>query len=136
VLARLGSAFGLRGLFSSESNTPSHALDEIDDRLASQAQLRPAPRGVYMWGDVGCGKTMMMDLFYDSAPVHSKLRVHFHEFMRDFHSQVHQVSQQLGTRSMSESSNKDPVPRVAERIARSARLLCFDEFQVRLSAAH
>lgn len=51
------------------------------------------PKGVYIWGSVGGGKTMLMDMFYDVAPVRRKLRVHFHSFMSDVHTKIHRVKQ-------------------------------------------
>ena len=80
------------------------------------------PRGVYLWGGVGRGKSMLMDLFFASAPAAPKRRVHFHEFMLDTHAAIHAAR---------EDAHADPIPAVAAKIAKSARLLCFDELQVR-----
>ncbi|MEM7178728.1 MAG: cell division protein ZapE [Pseudomonadota bacterium] len=77
--------------------------------------------GLYLYGGVGRGKSMLMDLFYDDAPVARKRRVHFHAFMAEVHVGVHIAR---------ESNVKDPVRPVAEEIAEGATLLCFDEFQV------
>jgi len=82
----------------------------------------PPPRGLYLWGDVGRGKSMLMDLFFDEAPVAAKIRVHFNEFMAQTHARIHEERQRAGS--------SDPIPPVAHRIAQTARLLCFDEFQV------
>ena len=82
----------------------------------------PAPRGLYLWGDVGRGKSMLMDLFFAEAQVGQKLRIHFNEFMVETHARIHEERQKAGS--------SDPIPPVARRIADSARLLCFDEFQV------
>ena len=81
-----------------------------------------APRGLYIWGGVGRGKSMLMDLFYSHAEVTPKRRVHFHEFMLEVHGLLHAERQKGGP---------DPIPPVAARIAASARLLAFDEMQVK-----
>ncbi|OXA50916.1 putative ATPase N2B [Folsomia candida] len=90
------------------------------------------PSGLYIWGSVGGGKTMLMDLFFDVAPVRRKLRVHFHSFMSDVHTRIHRVKQ--ATVSNVDTGTKpkvyDPIPPVAEEIAETTWLLCFDEFQV------
>lgn len=83
---------------------------------------RPPPRGLYIWGDVGRGKSMLMDLFFDDAPLTEKQRVHFNSFMVDTHAQIHQERLRVGA--------GDPIPPVAQSIAERARLLCFDELQV------
>jgi Predicted ATPase len=82
---------------------------------------RKAVKGVYIFGDVGRGKSMLMDLFFDTCPIKSKRRVHFHAFMQEIHDYMHQW------RSMNEG---DPLPALAEKITASERLLCFDEFHV------
>lgn len=82
------------------------------------------PKGLYMYGDVGSGKTMLMDLFYDTTPpnITSKTRIHFHNFMQDVHKRLHKTRLQHG-------NDLDAVPLVAAEIAKTASLLCFDEFQ-------
>lgn len=77
------------------------------------------PRGIYMWGGVGRGKSFLMDSFYSVVPVVRKTRVHFHEFMRSVH-------RELDTLKMI----ANPLDEVALRIARKHRLICFDEFHV------
>jgi cell division protein ZapE len=79
------------------------------------------PRGLYIFGRVGRGKTMLMDLFFESVPFEKKRRVHFHEFMAEVHELIAVARKE---------QEGDLVPVVAERIARSAPLLCFDEFHV------
>lgn len=90
-------------------------------------QARPAPRGLYIHGDVGRGKTTLMDMFFDVVAVERKLRVHFHAFMQDVHARIHAHRQAVKAGT---ASGDDPIPPVAQAIAQSASLLCFDEFQV------
>lgn len=80
---------------------------------------RAPPRGMYIWGGVGRGKSLMMDAFYKVSRHRRKRRVHFHEFMREVHGRLAELS---GT--------ADPLDAVSTDIARSLRLLCFDEFHV------
>ena len=77
------------------------------------------PKGVYLWGPVGRGKSFLMDAFYLCVPLVRKRRVHFHHFMREIHREMNEVK---GT--------ADPIAAVAERTARRYRLICFDEFHV------
>jgi cell division protein ZapE len=79
----------------------------------------PVPRGVYLWGGVGRGKSFLMDAFFATVPLIRKTRVHFHEFMRGVHAELHELK---GT--------AEPLDEVARRIARRHRLICFDEFHV------
>ncbi len=79
------------------------------------------PRGLYIWGGVGRGKSMLMDLFFDSLKIHRKRRVHFHEFMLEVHDRL---------REARKSENGDPIPPVAAALADEARLLAFDEMVV------
>ena len=82
------------------------------------------PQGLYMFGDVGSGKTMLMDMFYDTLPhnITSKTRIHFHNFMQDVHKQLHTMKTKHG-------SDLDAVKFVAADIAEKGSVLCFDEFQ-------
>ncbi len=98
-------------------------------------EKRP-PQGIYMWGGVGRGKSLLMDLFYQTAPTPIRRRVHFHEFMAEIHEQI------AAWRAMSNAERKrkpflvrkadidDPLPHVARATFQKAHLLCFDEFQV------
>jgi cell division protein ZapE len=82
--------------------------------------IRPdVPRGLYMWGGVGRGKSFLMDSFYLVVPVVRKTRIHFHEFMRGVHRELDDLK-----------GVADPLQEVAARIARKYRLICFDEFHV------
>jgi cell division protein ZapE len=81
---------------------------------------RPAPpRGVYMWGGVGRGKSFLMDSFYSVVPLVRKTRLHFHEFMRDIHRQLDELR-----------GVADPLQEVARNVAKKYRLICFDEFHI------
>jgi len=79
----------------------------------------PVPRGLYMWGGVGRGKSFLMDSFYSVVPLEKKTRVHFHEFMRSVHRQLDELK-----------NIADPLDEVAKRVAKKYRLICFDEFHV------
>ena len=81
------------------------------------------PQGLYLVGEVGRGKSMLMDLFFDCADVIRKRRIHFHQFMQDCHQSIHAWKK----RNPGES---DPIPPLAASIVADAALLCFDEFQV------
>lgn len=85
----------------------------------------PAPRGLYMWGGVGRGKSMLMDLFHDNLSVPAKRRAHFHEFMLDVHARL---------REERKKESGDPILPVAAAIAAETRVLCFDEMVVNNSA--
>lgn len=88
-------------------------------RLKKLFKRPPVPRGVYLWGGVGRGKSFIMDAFYLTVPVKRKTRLHFHEFMRGVHAELKQLRGQ-----------QDPLDEVARRIAKRYRLICFDEFHV------
>lgn len=94
-------------------------------RTARRSKLKrllspPAvPRGLYLWGGVGRGKSFLMDSFYATVPLKRKTRVHFHAFMRDVHEELKTLKAEV-----------DPLATVAARIARKSRLICFDEFHV------
>lgn len=79
------------------------------------------PKGIYLWGPVGRGKSMLMDLFFAAAPVANKRRVHFHAFMLDVHDRIERERR---------ARSEEPVANVAADLAAAAALLCFDEFQV------
>jgi cell division protein ZapE len=84
-------------------------------------------KGLYVFGDVGRGKTMLMDLFFEASPVVRKRRVHFHEFMAEVHDRIFALRQKARA---GEISSEDPVGLVAADIAQETWLLCFDEFHV------
>jgi cell division protein ZapE len=84
-------------------------------------------KGLYVYGEVGRGKTMLMDLFFETSAVVRKRRVHFHEFMGDVHERVHVYRQEMKN---GEAGENDPIQRSAAAIAEESWLLCFDEFHI------
>ena len=90
-------------------------------RLGLGGRAAEPPNGVYLWGPVGRGKSMLMDLFFAAAPVANKRRVHFHAFMLDVHARIERERR---------ARSQEPVAKVAADLAAEAALLCFDEFQV------
>ncbi|MEZ5937854.1 MAG: cell division protein ZapE [Hyphomonadaceae bacterium] len=121
----------------------AEAIERLDDLAAALGargglfgfgRARP-PRGLYIWGEVGRGKSMLMDLFFSAASVTKKRRVHFHAFMLETHAFIHEW------RRMSHADRRrhpayvreagdDPIAPAARAVANDARLLCFDEFHV------
>ncbi|MBA2126090.1 cell division protein ZapE [Hyphomicrobium methylovorum] len=79
------------------------------------------PKGLYIWGSVGRGKSMLMDLFFEETEFERKRRAHFHEFMADVHERI---------AAAREETPGDPIPHVARALTKDAQLLCFDELQV------
>src|SRR5262249_5132484 len=122
-------------------------LQAIHDQLAAMATSEPpkpgllarlgllsapkrpeGPHGLYIWGPVGRGKSMLMDLFFSDAPVARQRRVHFHEFMLEVHDHLHRRREALAAKGA--PPEDDTIVPVAKEIAAETRLLCFDEFQV------
>jgi len=85
------------------------------------------PNGLYLVGEVGRGKSMLMDLFFETAQVPRKRRIHFHRFMQEAHARIHAWRRE---NDHANSGGDDPIPPLADQIAAEAALLCFDEFQV------
>ena len=82
---------------------------------------REAPRGIYMYGKVGRGKTMLLDMFFETTTFEPKRRIHFHEFMAETHDRIAAARERL---------DGDPIPQVAREIAQGCGLLCFDELHI------
>lgn len=82
---------------------------------------RPKPKGIYIYGGVGRGKSMLMDLFFESSKIEKKQRVHFHEFMQKIHEELHETRKKNVT---------EAIRPVAEKIISQVNLLCFDEMQI------
>lgn len=96
------------------------AEDKRRQHLLSRLRKPTLVRGLYLWGGVGIGKTLMMDCFYDCIPFKKKLRMHFHQFMQFIHDEL-----------KNQKGKKNPLALVAKSIARSAFLICLDEFIVK-----
>ena len=119
----------------------AEALAALEQRLASYKPPRRngllgrlfadknggPPRGLYIHGEVGRGKTMLMDLFFQASPVTHKRRAHFHEFMADVHERIYAYRQEI---SRGQLANGDVIALTASAIFDEAWLLCFDEFHV------
>lgn len=134
----MGSVLDLyRARVASGAIEADHAQEDAAGRLDALAtaladwkpgglfrKTSPTPRGIYLWGAVGRGKSMLMDLFFDAAPVKQKRRVHFHEFMLSQHAFMREA------RKRREDGNDALITAAANAVADSARLLCFDEFAV------
>jgi cell division protein ZapE len=99
---------------------PGHGESGWRVRLGLAEAPEPPPAGLYIFGKVGRGKSMLMDMFFESAAVAKKRRVHFYEFMQDVHARLHARRAEKG----------DAIADVAHALAGEATLLCFDEFQV------
>jgi cell division protein ZapE len=95
--------------------------------LGTRGRARDPIKGVYIFGDVGRGKTMLMDMFFGASRVRRKRRVHFHEFMAEVHERIHGLRQEIKAGIIKDA---DPVRLAAEAIASETRLICFDEFHV------
>ncbi len=118
------------------------ALDDVSARLQAASKTRswlgkakPAVRGLYMWGGVGRGKSMLMDVFYDQLPGDHKRRVHFHAFMQDVHEHIHHwralsPKQRKNQDNYVRGAGDDPIAPTAKALAKHASVLCFDEFHV------
>jgi cell division protein ZapE len=97
-------------------------------RLGLSSPPQPVPRGLYIWGGVGRGKSMLMDLFHRSLTVEGAQRVHFHAFMQQVHDRLHNFREAAKKGKI--GATRDPIPALAKVIADRAWLLCFDEFHV------
>ena len=114
-----------------ESELEEHRLARKSSALGwlfgQRESVRRPVKGLYIFGDVGRGKTMLMDLFFIASKADRKRRAHFHEFMLDVHERVHAYRQKI---KVGEYSGEDPISLVASDLAAESALLCFDEFHV------
>ena len=121
-LAIIEKMMRLEERISEYCSRKSSALDWL---FASREH--PPIKGLYIYGEVGRGKTMLMDWFFDSSPVERKCRAHFHEFMLDVHERIYLIRQKM---KFGEHTDEDPIRLVADELAEETWLLCFDEFHV------
>ena len=113
----------LRG-YTPHPHPPARSGNKLLSRLLRRAPATDdRPKGLYLVGEVGRGKSMLMDLFFGTADVRHKKRIHFHRFMQQAHARVHAWRR-------AHPNGADPIPPLAASIAAEASLLCFDEFQV------
>ena len=115
--------------FDEEQNVKVQILNKlfrhrnfILDKIKKLISKNNDPKGVYLWGSAGSGKTMLMDICYSNSEVSKKNRIHFQEFMIDIHNRLHGIRKN--------SSMGDPLNIVAKEISNEIQFLCFDEFQV------
>ena len=105
------------------ASAPSGRLARFLRRKPTEGAPEERPHGLYLVGEVGRGKSMLMDLFFAAAQVPRKRRIHFHQFMQEAHRRTHEWKR-------AHPAGDDPIPPLADAIAAEAVLLCFDEFQV------
>jgi cell division protein ZapE len=121
----------VRKLARLEARLAEHRLARKSSSLGwlfdSHAEKAPPLKGVYLHGDVGRGKTMLMDMFFGASPVARKRRVHFHEFMADVHERIRTFRHKV---KLGEIADEDPIRLAAAEIADETWVICFDEFHV------
>jgi len=126
-----GQAILARHLAALERRVDQHHLARKSSSLGwlfgRREQVGAPLKGLYVYGEVGRGKTMLMDLFFETSAVVRKRRVHFHEFMSDVHERIHIYRQEIKN---GEGNEQDPIQRTAAALAEESWLLCFDEFHV------
>ncbi|KAF3702909.1 Lactation elevated protein 1 -like protein B [Channa argus] len=115
---------------NNHSQLQKHHNCGITAPTEEEPALPPPLKGFYIYGSVGTGKTMLMDLFYSSVENPRKNRVHFNAFMLDIHRRIHRRKQSLPKRRLGKMFTYDPISLVAMEISKEICLLCFDEFQV------
>ena len=113
-----------------EQNRLARKSSSLGWLFSQRHRGNPSIKGLYVFGDVGRGKTLLMDLFFETSAVRRKRRVHFHEFMADVHERVFVFRQESKQEIKNGHSGPDPILRTADAIAEEAWLLCFDEFHV------
>ena len=97
----------------------SHYKEKRSNSIKKIINHPDIPRGVYLYGGVGRGKSFLMDCFFESVPLNRKTRLHFHEFMREVHRELRELQ-----------GNADPLDILGEQMSKRFKLICFDEFHV------
>jgi cell division protein ZapE len=113
----------LRGYEPEPTRAASGLMARFLRRKSAEGANESRPNGLYLVGEVGRGKSMLMDLFFAAADVRRKRRIHFHQFMQEVHGRIFAWRRDR-------PGGDDPIPPLADALAREAALLCFDEFQV------
>lgn len=109
----------LQKFYNDWEHLPEQPVPSFFEKLFSKPKPKEVPRGVYMWGGVGRGKSFLMDSFYYTLPLKRKIRIHFHEFMRSVHRHLRMVRQA-----------ENPLAVIAKQLSEKYQLICFDEFHV------
>lgn len=142
IIKSLGHLHDSLVSYNPEPVQPPSVLDQVGWKTGFLGKLfarkekystEGVPKGIYLYGDVGCGKTMLMELFYLTVPpALSKKRIHFHQFMQYVHKRSHDIISEQNFDALGEAKGRDidPIPFLAAEIANTSRVLCFDEFQV------
>ncbi|KAK7478900.1 hypothetical protein BaRGS_00029881 [Batillaria attramentaria] len=129
VVERLQALHNQLRSYNPDTHTQSSSW--LAKTLSGKKDGVSAPKGLYLYGGVGCGKTMLMDLFYETSQRQRKQRTHFHKFMLNVHRRIHQLKKSQPKITTTRSSQPfDPITPVARQIRGETWLLCFDEFQV------
>lgn len=108
----------MSNLFNSTTSTKA---------VSTHRPMPSSPKSLYLWGSTGCGKTYLMDLFYENLPVQKKRRIHFHDFMIGIHKRLHHFKTSPATSRVKDMSMAD---RLADEIMAESFVICFDELQV------
>lgn len=112
-------------LFSTSSSSPKSSTSTVKRSVGTLMGMGSNTKGVYLWGGPGCGKTFMMDMFYETLDIDRKQRVHFNDFMIKVHKRLHVLKQ-----AKSATDEAHLVSTLADELMRESYVLCFDEFQV------
>lgn len=128
-------AENLQKLYEELHNTNYEPVAQSNGLLSTifgTSRNKQQPKGLYIYGTVGTGKTLLLDMFYDCCKIEKKQRIHFHSFMTRVHKEIHQVKTEFSlTRDpdIKSGSPFDPIKPVANIISEESWLICFDEFQ-------
>lgn len=125
--AQLNAVYRLQNLHEQLKDHRPRGPFYFRDRFRNIMKKPEYPNGLYLWGGVGRGKSMLMDLFFAQSDVILKRRVHFHAFMQEVHKKLQKMRSEAGAKG---ENKGDPIKPLAENIADEAALLCLDEMQI------